>query len=125
MDWQIGPPMADFAATFGESQACPQRWNYPVTYDGKGNYNGPVAIGFNPISNVPGLGTVNIAQALNAEINKAQPSTWGQLHLGLGALVQPEPAVPPDVQQCLPRGLLDRRVTRTSRRCRRNGSGPT
>ena len=78
MDWQLGPPMADFAATFGEYPGVFPTWNYPVSYNGKGKYNGPVAIGFNPISYVPGLGTVNISQALNAEINKAPPSTWAQ-----------------------------------------------
>jgi peptide/nickel transport system substrate-binding protein len=78
MDWQLGPPMADFAATFGEYPGVFPTWNYPVSYNGKGRYNGQVAIGFNPISNVPGLGTVNISQALNAEINKAPPSTWAQ-----------------------------------------------
>jgi peptide/nickel transport system substrate-binding protein len=78
MDWQIGPPMADFAATFGEYPGVFPTWNYPVSYSGKTPYNGQVAIGFNPISNVPGLGTVNISQTLNAEINEAQPSTWSQ-----------------------------------------------
>jgi peptide/nickel transport system substrate-binding protein len=77
MDWQIGTPMSDFAATFG-SQATPA-FNYPVTWDGKGSFAGQVTIGYGPISNVPGLGTVNIAQALNDEINEAQPSTWGAL----------------------------------------------
>ncbi len=78
MDWEIGPPMADFAATFGEYPGVFPTWNYPVSYSGKTPYNGQVAIGFNPISNVPGLGTVNISQTLNAEINEAQPSTWAQ-----------------------------------------------
>jgi peptide/nickel transport system substrate-binding protein len=77
MDWQIGTPMSDFAATFG-SQATPA-FNYPVTWDGKGSFSGQVTIGYGPISNVPGLGTVNIAQELNNEINQAKPSTWGQL----------------------------------------------
>jgi peptide/nickel transport system substrate-binding protein len=77
MDWNIGSPMADFAATFG-AQATPA-FNYPVTWDGKGTFNGQVTIGYGPIDKVPGLGTVNIAQELNKEINQAQPSTWGQL----------------------------------------------
>jgi peptide/nickel transport system substrate-binding protein len=76
MDWQLGPPMADFAATFGEYPGVTPAWNYPVSYNGKTPYNGQVAIGFNPISNVPGLGTVNISQVLNAEINEAPPSSW-------------------------------------------------
>jgi peptide/nickel transport system substrate-binding protein len=79
MDWQLGPPMADFAATFGEYPGVTPAWNYPVSYNGKTPYNGQVAIGFNPISNVPGLGTVNISQVLNAEINEAPPSSWSKL----------------------------------------------
>jgi peptide/nickel transport system substrate-binding protein len=78
MDWQIGPPMADFAATFGEYPGVTPAWNYPVSYNGKTPYSGQVAIGFNPVSNVPGLGTVNISQVLNAEINEAPPSTWSK-----------------------------------------------
>jgi peptide/nickel transport system substrate-binding protein len=77
MDWQIGTPMSDFAATFGQ-QATPA-FNYPVTWDGKGTFSGSVTIGYGPVDKVPGLGTVNIAQELNNEINTSQPSTWGQL----------------------------------------------
>jgi peptide/nickel transport system substrate-binding protein len=77
MDWNIGSPMSDFAASFG-LQALPG-WNYPVTWDGKGSCGCQVAIGYGPIDNVPGIGRVNIAQELNKEINTAQPSTWGQL----------------------------------------------
>jgi peptide/nickel transport system substrate-binding protein len=77
MDWQLGPPMADFAATFAQT-ALPA-FNYPVTYSGKGSFNGSVSIGLNPIQNVPGLGTVNIAQTLNDEINTAPPSQWAGL----------------------------------------------
>jgi peptide/nickel transport system substrate-binding protein len=76
-DWQIGTPMSDFGQTFAWP-ALPS-YNYPVGYDGKGPFSGSVTIGFPVISNVPGLGTVNIAQALNKEINTAAPSTWGQL----------------------------------------------
>ena len=99
--------MADFAATFGEYPGVFPTWNYPVTYNGKTRYNGQVAIGFNPISNVPGLGTVNISQTLNAEINEAQPSTWAQYTWDWARLVQPEPAVPPALQQRLSRGLFN------------------
>jgi peptide/nickel transport system substrate-binding protein len=76
-DWEIGTPMSDFAQTF----AWPSlpSYNYPVGYDGKGPFTGQVTIGFPVISNVPGLGTVNIAQELNKEINTAPPSTWGSL----------------------------------------------
>ena len=76
-DWEIGTPMSDFANTFAWP-ALPS-YNYPVGYDGKGPFTGQVTIGFPVISNVPGLGTVNIAQALNQEINTAPPSSWGQL----------------------------------------------
>lgn len=76
-DWQIGTPMSDFAQTFAWP-ALPA-YNYPVGYDGKSKFTGQVTIGFPVISKVPGLGTVNIAQALNQEINTAPPSKWGQL----------------------------------------------
>ncbi|HXW80568.1 MAG TPA: ABC transporter substrate-binding protein [Acidimicrobiales bacterium] len=76
-DWEIGTPMSDFAQTFAWP-ALPS-YNYPVGYDGKGPFTGSVTIGFPVVSNVPGLGTVNIAQALNQEINTAAPSTWGPL----------------------------------------------
>ena len=76
-DWGFPTPMADFAQTFAAS-ALPA-FNYPVGYDGTGAFNGSVTIGFPVISKVPGLGTVNIADTLNKEINTAPPSTWGQL----------------------------------------------
>ena len=76
-DWEIGTPMSDFANTFAWP-ALPS-FNYPVGYDGKSKFTGQVTIGFPVISKVPGLGTVNIAQELNQEINTAPPSTWGKL----------------------------------------------
>lgn len=52
--------------------------NYPVTYNGKGSCHCQVAIGIGPVANVPGLGKVNIASALNRELNTAPPSEWGK-----------------------------------------------
>lgn len=75
-DWEVGPPMADFAQVFGWPSL--PSYNYPVSYSGKGPFTGQVTIGFGPVSKVPGLGTVNVAQALNAQINEAPPSTWAR-----------------------------------------------
>ena len=72
MDWGQGPPMADFAAGFG--QYTSPSWNYPISYSGSGPCN--CAIGIGPTSDVPGLGTVNIAAELNNEVNSAPPNTW-------------------------------------------------
>ncbi len=72
MDWGQGPPMADFAATFG--QAASPAWNYPISYSGSGPCN--CAIGIGPEADVPGLGHVNIASELNREVNQATPDTW-------------------------------------------------
>lgn len=74
LDWAQGPPMADFAATFG--QAAPPAWNYPISYSGSGSCN--CAIGIGPTANVPGLGTVTIASELNREANQAPPETWAK-----------------------------------------------
>lgn len=75
MDWGgTNPnPLADFAATFGGPP-----WVYPASYNGKGAYKGTVAIGIGPISDVPGLGKVNIAAALQSEVNTAPPSSWAK-----------------------------------------------
>lgn len=75
-DWEVGPPMADFAQVFGWPSL--PSYNYPVSYSGTGPFTGQVTIGYGPVSNVPGLGTVNVSHALNAEINEAPPSTWGK-----------------------------------------------
>ena len=72
MDWGQGSPMADFSATFGEPTN--PAWNYPISYSGSGPCS--CAIGIGPTADVPGLGNVNIASALNDEVNSAQPSTW-------------------------------------------------
>lgn len=78
MDWGIGSPMADFAATF-VSTAKKSTWNYPIYYNGNGPCSGcQVAIGIGPIAKVPGLGRVNIGATLNAEVNTAPPSTWAK-----------------------------------------------
>jgi len=74
MDWGQGPPMADFAATFG--QANYPSWNYPVAYSGHGPCK--CAIGIGPTATVPGLGKVNIASELNREVNQAPPNTWSK-----------------------------------------------
>ncbi|QDP97214.1 hypothetical protein FOE78_15905 [Microlunatus elymi] len=74
MDWGQGPPMADFAATFG-LPATPS-WNYPIAYSGSGPCN--CGIGIGPDANVPGLGHVNIASELNREVNEATPNTWAK-----------------------------------------------
>jgi peptide/nickel transport system substrate-binding protein len=72
MDWGQGSPMADFAATFG--QPTTPAWNYAISYGGSGPCN--CAIGIGPTSDVPGLGNVNVASALNDEVNSAEPNTW-------------------------------------------------
>jgi peptide/nickel transport system substrate-binding protein len=74
MDWGQGPPMADFAATFGQPSA--PSWNYPISYSGKGPCK--CAIGIGPEADVPGLGHVNIASELNREVNQAPPQTWAK-----------------------------------------------
>lgn len=75
MDWGGTPnPIGDFAATFGGSQ-----WNYPIGYNGKGPFNKPIAIGIGPVSDVPGLGRVNIAATLNKQLNTAPPKDWPRL----------------------------------------------
>lgn len=73
LDWEIGSPMADFAATFGGSA-----WNYPVWYNGTGSCGCSPAIGYGPTSEVPGLGKVNVAATLNREVYSAPPSTWAK-----------------------------------------------
>ncbi|GAB3925776.1 hypothetical protein GCM10011575_06470 [Microlunatus endophyticus] len=74
MDWGQGPPMADFAATFGEASS--PSWNYPISYSGSGPCK--CAIGIGPEADVPGLGHVNIASELNREVNQATPDTWSK-----------------------------------------------
>ncbi|WP_195909267.1 ABC transporter substrate-binding protein [Microlunatus sp. Gsoil 973] len=74
MDWGQGPPMADFAAGFG--QASSPSWNYPISYSGKGPCK--CAIGIGPEADVPGLGHVNIASELNREVNQEPPETWAK-----------------------------------------------
>jgi peptide/nickel transport system substrate-binding protein len=75
MDWGGTPnPLADFAATF--AQGALPAWNYPIWYDGKSAFQGTVAIGIGPVSDVPGLGKVNIGAELNREVNEAPPSQW-------------------------------------------------
>lgn len=78
MDWGVGSPMADFAATF-VSTATTLTWNYPLYYNSAGQCKGcQIAIGIGPIADVPGLGKVNIGAALNKEVNTAPPSTWAK-----------------------------------------------
>ncbi|MBO0810809.1 MAG: hypothetical protein J2P23_02055 [Microlunatus sp.] len=74
MDWGQGPPMADFAATFGEPS--PPSWNYPISYSGSGPCK--CGIGIGPEADVPELGHVNIASELNREVNQASPDTWSK-----------------------------------------------
>lgn len=79
MDWGLGGPLADFAATF-VTTAKTQTWNYPVYDNGQSKCTGcQVAIGIGPVSNVPGLGKVNIGATLNKEVNTAPPSQWKRL----------------------------------------------
>jgi peptide/nickel transport system substrate-binding protein len=75
MDWGGTPnPLGDFANTFDVS-ALPT-WNYPPYYNGAGKFDGSVAIGIGPLSDVPGLGKVLVAATLNRELNTAPPSQW-------------------------------------------------
>lgn len=77
MDWGGTPnPLADFAATF--APVAPTTWNYPSYFNGKGPYHGSVAIGIGPVSNVPGLGRVNVGATLNRQANEAPPSKWAE-----------------------------------------------
>jgi peptide/nickel transport system substrate-binding protein len=77
MDWGGTPnPLADFSATFAPG-ALPA-WNYPIWYNGNGPFQGTVAIGIGPVSNVPGLGKVNVGAALNQEVNEAPKSEWAK-----------------------------------------------
>lgn len=77
MDWGGTPnPIGDVANTF-LSGSLPA-WNYPLSYSGNGPFHGSVGIGIGPISDVPGLGTVNIAAALDEELNTAPPSEWAK-----------------------------------------------
>lgn len=76
MDWGFGTPMGDFGYTF--APASLPAFNYPIYYSGVGKFSGSVGIGMPQIENVPGLGRVNIAQALNDEINSAPPSQWAK-----------------------------------------------
>ncbi|MFD2082736.1 ABC-type transport system, substrate-binding protein [Actinopolymorpha cephalotaxi] len=77
MDWGGTPnPLADFAATF--AQGSLPAWNYPIWYDGKGEFHGHVAIGVGPYADVPGLGKVHIAATLNRQVNQAPKSKWAE-----------------------------------------------
>lgn len=76
-DWGGTPnPIGDFAATFAPAEL--PAFNYPISYNGAGKFNGHVGIGIGPIQNVPGLGKVNIGAALNSEVNTAPKRTWAK-----------------------------------------------
>lgn len=75
MDWGGSrSPITDFAAGFG--QPAPPSWNYPISYSGNGPCN--CGIGIGPEADVPGLGHVTIAAALNHEVQEAPPETWAK-----------------------------------------------
>lgn len=71
MDVGLANPISWFSGTFGGSA-----WNYPLGYNGQGSCNCKIAIGIGPEADVPGLGRVNVAAALQEEVNSAPPSTW-------------------------------------------------
>jgi peptide/nickel transport system substrate-binding protein len=77
MDWGGTPnPLADFSSTFAPGSL--PAWNYPIWYNGSGSFQGTVAMGIGPASNVPGLGNVLVGATLNQEVNEAPPSEWAK-----------------------------------------------
>ena len=105
MDWQIGTPMSDFAATFGSQATAGVQ--LPGHLGREGHIQRPGHHRLRPDQQRPRARHGQHRPGAQQRDKPGEAEHLGATHVRLGPLVQPEPAVPPDVQQRLPRVLRD------------------